>query len=319
MTAASTPSSSRGELPPGFRVERISPDQPDRLEEAVRVLVRGDRAAAARFLDFARTTRLPLQHVWSLIDSAGRLEATALAAPAAGRTATVFASRAAVPARIDAVGRLVETAVLGLRESDVDLAQALLDPKDPDEEAIFLAGGFRKLAELDYLERPVPRFGAIVPPELPAEATIEPWTPTERDRLERLLTRTYEHTLDCPGLAGLRRTTDILDGHLASGTPLPGGWHILRVDGEDAGALLLNRNPEGTTIELVYLGLAPEARGRGFGRTLLTHGLAGLDDDPARTVVLAVDRANLPAVGLYRRAGFRFALRRTALVRPVRG
>lgn len=319
MTAASTPPSSRGELPPGFRVERISPDQPDRLEEAVRVLVRGDRSAANRFLEYARATRLPLQFVWSLIDSAGRLEATALAAPGAGRTATVFASRAVVPARTEAIGRVVDAAVASLQEADVDLAQALLDPATPDEESIFLAGGFRRLAELDYLERPVPRFGSVPPPDLPSDVMVEPWQSTERARLIDLLTRTYENTLDCPGLAGLRRSADILDGHLASGTPLRDGWHILRVAGADAGALLLNRSSDGTTIELVYLGLTPEARGRGLGRALLTFGLAGLDDDPARTVVLAVDRANLPAVGLYRRAGFRFALRRVALVRPVRG
>lgn len=317
MTAAPTPPSSRGDLPPGFRVERLGSDDPDRLEEAIRVLVRGDRAAAARFLDFAAASSLTLQHVWTLSDSAGRIDATALAAPAAGRTATVFASRAAVPSRADAVGRLVSATVEGLRETEVDLAQALLDPADPAEESIFTSGGFQRLAELDYLERPVPRFGSIPVPDLPDGVAIEPWRADERDRLETLLTRSYENTLDCPGLAGLRRTADILDGHLASGSPIPQAWHILRIAGRDAGALLFNRNTEGTTIELVYLGLAPEARGRGLGRALLTFGLSALDDDPARNIVLAVDRANLPASGLYRRLGFRFALRRIALVRPV--
>jgi ribosomal protein S18 acetylase RimI-like enzyme len=315
MTAASSHPHGERDLPPGFRVERIAPD---RLEEAIRVLVRGDRAAAARFLEFATSTGLPLEHVWSLIDSADRIEATTLAAPAAGRTATIFTSRAAVPARVASVGRLVDLTVAGLQGHDIDLAQALLDPNNPDEEAIFLAGGFRRLAELDYLERPIPRFGSIPVPNLPSGVEIEAWQPDQRSRLLDLLQRTYENTLDCPGLAGLRRPEDILDGHLASGRPIPGAWHLLRVDGRDAGALLLNRNQEGTTVELVYLGLAPEVRGRGLGRALLTFGLAALDDDPARTIVLAVDRANLPAVGLYRRAGFRFALRRLALVRSVR-
>ena len=314
MTAATSNPSESGELPPGFQVIRIGED---RLEEAVRVLVRGDRAAAARFLDFARTTRLPLEHVWSLVDSAGRLDATVLAAPAAGRTATIFASRAAVPARTPAIGLLVDAAVRGLLDADIDLAQALLDPGAPGEESIFLAGGFRRLAELDYLERPIPRFGSLSSPTLPSDVTIEAWSPTDRPRLVSLLSRTYENTLDCPGLAGLRRPEDILDGHLASGTPLRDGWHLLRVDDRDAGALLLNRSTEGTTIELVYLGLTPEVRGRGLGRTLLTFGIGRLEDDPARTIVLAVDRANLPAVGLYRRLGFRFALRRIAMVRGI--
>ncbi len=315
MTAASSNLPGVGDLPPGYRVERIGSD---RIEDAVRVLVRGDRAAATRFLDFAASTRMTLEHVWSLMDSAGRIEATTLAAPAAGRTATIFTSRAAIPARIPAIGHLVDLTVAGLRDHDIDLAQALLDPNSPDEEAVFLAGGFRRLAELDYLERPMPRFGAVPTPSLPADVTIEPWQPDQRARLVDLLTRTYVNTLDCPGLAGLRRAEDILEGHLASGSPIRDAWHLLRVGGVDAGALLLNRSQEGTTVELVYLGLTPEARGRGLGRTLLTFGLSGLDDDPARTVVLAVDRANLPAVGLYRRCGFRFALRRLALVRLVR-
>ena len=42
-----------------------------------------------------------------------------------------------------------------------------------------------------------------------------------------------------------------------------------------------------------------------------------LDDDPARTIVLAVDRANTPATALYKRQGFRFALRRVAMVQPI--
>jgi len=314
MTAAASHPTGANDLPPGYRIERIGSD---RLEAAIRVLVRGDRAAAERFLEFASSTGLPLEHVWSLVDSADRIDATCLAAPAAGRTATVFTSRAAVPARRTAVGRLVDRTIEGLRDHDIDLAQALLDPNSPDEESIFLAGGFRKLAELDYLERPVPRFGAVPAPPLPAGVSIEPWQPDARARLLDLLARTYENTLDCPGLAGLRRPEDILDGHLASGTPIRDAWHLLRVDDRDAGALLLNRNREGTTVELVYLGLVPEVRGRGLGRTLLTFGLSALDDDPARTIVLAVDRANLPAVGLYRRSGFRFALRRLALVRPV--
>jgi ribosomal protein S18 acetylase RimI-like enzyme len=314
MSRSQSTSSAGDDLPPGFRAVQINAD---RLEEAIRVLVRGDRAAAARFLEFASASRLPLRYLWSLEDSAGRIDATVLAAPAAGRTATIFASRAAVPARVPAVGRLVDVAIQGLRGSEVRLAQALLDPNDPDEEAIFLAGGFRRLAELDYLERPIPRFGAVQRPQLPEDVTIEPWTHSDRDRLVALLRRTYENTLDCPGLAGLRDPEDILDGHLASGTPLPRGWHLLRVKDEDAGALLLNRNQDGTTIELVYLGLTAKARGQGLGRTLLTYGIASLDGDPARTIVLAVDRANHPAVGLYKQSGFRFALRRVALVRPV--
>ena len=193
----------------------------------------------------------------------------------------------------------------------------MIDPSDELEEAMFVAGGFRRLAQLDYLERPVPRFGTIPSPELPADVRIAPWDGNE-DELVKLLERTYEDTLDCPGLAGLRRTTDILAGHLASGTREPNWWHVLRLDGVPSGVLLFNRGSDRHSVELVYLGLARVARGRGLGKTLLTFGLAALDGDAARMVVLAVDRANQPAVRLYRRAGFRHSVRRTAMVRPLK-
>ena len=304
----------RAPPPAGRRFDRISRD---RLEDAVRVLVRGDRAAAARFLDFAESTKLCLDHVWAMLDKKDQIHATVLAAPSTGRTAVLFASRAKVPALVPAIGGLVDAAVRGLRTTDVAMAQALVDPGDGSEERLFIAGGFQKLAELDYLERPVPRFGSIAPPPFPDGVSIAPWDPNDRPMLIGLLERTYEHTLDCPGLAGLRRTEDILAGHLASGTPIPEWWHILRIDDRPEGALLFNRGADAQNLELVYLGLTPAARGKGLGRTLLTQGLSLLDGDAARTIVLAVDRANHPATGLYRRAGFRFSVRRNALVRPV--
>mgnify|MGYP001260255145 CR=1 FL=1 len=293
--------------------ERVRPNE---IEAAVRVLVRGDRAAAKRFLDYARSTRLDLEQTWVIRNPDGRIGFTALAAPAAGRTAMVFGTRPGSKAEVAIAGRLLAAVAEGCRELGVDLAQALIDPSDALEEAMFIAGGFRRLAQLDYLERPVPRFGTIPSPELPADVDILAWDGNRAELIE-LLELTYQDTLDCPGLAGLRRTTDILAGHLASGTREPGWWHVLRIDGVPSGTLLFNRGSDGHSIELVYLGLVPTARGRGLGRTLLTYGLAALDGDASRTVVLAVDRANHPAVGLYRRAGFRHSVRRTAMVRPL--
>lgn len=300
--------------PPGRQFARITTD---RVEDAIRVLVRGDRAAAARFMSYARNSKLSLRHLWGLVDATGGIEATVLVAPSPGRTAMLFASRAISPRMIPVIGGLVNAAIDGLGDAPVSIAQALIDPSEKHEEEIFKAGGFQRMAELDYLERPIPRFGSIPTPDLPAGTTIEPWQETDRQMLEELLDRTYEHTLDCPGLSDLRRTSDILDGHLASGNRIPEWWLILRVDGRPEGALLLNRGSDGDTIELVYLGLGVEARGRGFARLLLTHGLSLLDNDSSRSVVLAVDRANMPALRLYRRAGFRFSVRRIALVRAI--
>ena len=299
---------------PDNSVVRIGPD---RLPEAIKALVRGDKAAARRFLDYAEASELPLDLIWSLITPKGNIAATVLVTPSAGRTAMVFASRPPADNRIADMGQLIRTAVDGLRDQPITLAQALLDPGARDEHRIFEAGGFNRLAQLDYLERPIPRFKTITSPTLDEDVTIEAWNPEERKKMISLLESTYKDTLDCPGLTGMRSTNDILEGHIASGVFTPKWWHVLHVDGKPEGVALFNRSSDGNTIELVYLGISREIRGRGLGKILLTHGLSALDGESGRAIVLAVDRENSPAIHLYRRLGFRVSVKRVAYVRQV--
>jgi hypothetical protein len=152
----------------------------------------------------------------------------------------------------------------------------------------------------------------------PEGAAVEPYRPDADEVMVRLLDETYIDTLDCPGLFGLRQTEDILQGHRASGQFDPSLWTILHLHGRPVGVLLLNPAPASRAIELVYMGLAPSARGRGLGTHLLNHGLSRLAGRREHTVTLAVDDCNAPARALYRRAGFRPVLRRRALIRPLR-
>jgi ribosomal protein S18 acetylase RimI-like enzyme len=95
-------------------------------------------------------------------------------------------------------------------------------------------------------------------------------------------------------------------------------WTLLRIEGEPAGAVLLNPFPAHRTVELVYLGLAPSARGRGLGKQLLQHGLWLLNGRRERTLTLAVDQRNTPALAIYEAAGMRPVVRRVALIRSLR-
>jgi ribosomal protein S18 acetylase RimI-like enzyme len=228
-----------------------------------------------------------------------------------------FASRPTENAPTPEMGRLLANALAALDPKEVCLAQALLDPAAIEEHEVFKAGGFLELAHLNYLERPIPRFRTVKHPDLPEDVSIELWDPRDRALMHDLLQRSYEDTLDCPRLSGLRSVEDILDGHLASGIFTPEWWHVLRVNDKPEGLLLFNRSTDSETIELVYLGVSRGIRGRGLGNTLLRHGLAHLDGERGRAVVLAVDKANTPAVHLYRRAGFRIAVRRVAFIRQV--
>ena len=135
--------------------------------------------------------------------------------------------------------------------------------------------------------------------------------------MQALLRSTYEETLDCPGLAELRSDEDILEGHRRGGRYEPSLWTVLRVQGQDAGAALLNRSPASDSVELTYLGLAKWARGKGLGTLLLDEALWKASQVPERVLSLAVDDRNAPARRLYQRCGFRTVARRRAFALRV--
>ncbi len=62
--------------------------------------------------------------------------------------------------------------------------------------------------------------------------------------------------------------------------------------------------------EILSVAVARAARGRGLARRLLMLHLGRLAGLGVRTVFLEVDAHNAPALGLYRRAGFREVARR---------
>lgn len=295
---------------------------PDRLLEAVERLVstgtgKPDRGHATRFLEYAAANGVRLDFMWSQVDRAGAIQATVLAVPSPGRTAMVFATSPRSPKRVPELGRLIDHVCRSLDPAEVHLAQVLLEPEEALHRQAFAAGGFGYLATLSYLERSIGRSAAVEPIQWPADASIEAYR-SELDRqVLEALEISYEQTLDCPGLLGLRLTTDILDGHRATGRFDPNLWTLLRLGGTVAGILMLNPSPAHQTIELVYLGLAPIARGRGIGRKLLRHGLNQLAGRPERSVTLAVDERNAPALKLYQTEGFRCVLRRVAMIRPI--
>ena len=295
---------------------------PARRSEAIQRLVStgagNDRAAGRRFLHYARTNDVRLDGLWSWLDGDGLLRFSVLAVPSPGRTAMLFASHPRAASEISPVARLIDHACGHVAGWDVDLAQSLLEPGEMLHREAFVEAGFIELAELSYLERPLSRSNTPQPPRWPPGTHTEVYRQERSDMLREILEQTYEQTLDCPGLYGMRLTEDIIAGHMATGTFDAALWTLLYVDERPAGAVLLNPFPAHRTVELVYLGLAPFARGRGLGQQLLRHGLSLLTGRPERTLTLAVDRQNTPAMALYESEGMRPIVQRVALIRPLR-
>ncbi len=293
---------------------------PGRRSEAIERLVgtiSGDRVAVDRFLHYAKANAIRLDGLWSRLDRAGGIAFSVLVVPSQGRTAMVFSSRPASSRRIPAIAGLIDHACRQLGGWNVNLAQALIEPAERAEQEAFTSAGFTELSLLSYLERPLSRSDAVPAPQWPPGVRTEPYAETLHDDLVRALEASYERTLDCPGLYGLRTTADIIAGHMATGQFVQSLWTLLRMADEPVGALLLNPFPGHRTTELVYLGLAPAARGRGLGRQLLRYGLGLLRKRRDRTLTLAVDERNTPALALYRSEGFRPLVQRVALIRPL--
>ena len=307
---------------------------PERVEEALSALLAAGPAASSRFARQAESAKIALDRIWCLADGLGRYRMAVLAVPSPGRTAMLLASHARTSSEVSALGMAIHAAAEGCADA-CDLAQALLEPNRPLDLAAFEAGGLRRLATLDYLEKELTRPGheraPIGPSPLPAGWTIEPAADARtlagndssalgaerRSELARVLDESYKETLDCPGLAGLRATPDVLDGHFGIG-PRPRFWLVARRNGTALGVCLANGAPNAASAELVYLGLAREARGLGIARALLDALLDACTASRIGVLSLAVDQQNEPALRLYRARGFRTTSSRIALVRALR-
>ena len=229
------------------------------------------------------------------------------------------------------------------------LAQALLEPREVDGAQAFVGAGFLRLGDLAYMRRPLPRAGPgraleqAANPEWPdglrvasVESLIQGGHGAERVDawLSQALERSYIDTRDCPELCGMRGISDVLESHRAVGVFDPSLWWIaLDRAGAACACLLLSPCPEQDSVELVYLGIGPEARGKGLGSKFLAFGLRHLYETVlsprehaghprvggAGGVTCAVDTRNTPAMKLYRHAGFeRFGLR-VPFVRAIPG
>jgi GNAT superfamily N-acetyltransferase len=287
-------------------------------------------SAAARFVRQARTAGVSLDHIWCLVDDRDRYRAAVLSVASPGRAAMLLASHPRDVDDAERIGGIVARASEGSAPF-ADIAQALVDPSRPLDVVSFERGGLRRMANLDYLERGLPRAGVLDAPRPPEGWSIEPVAPAHilggadphalpaslRDEICATLERSYVDTLDCPGLAGMRKTQDVLDGHFGTGARTR-HWLAAREGAAMRGVCLLNVGADGSSAELVYLGLAPEARGRGIASVLLAHGMHACSRSRCASITLAVDARNTHAARLYDTNGFRKVSSRVALVRPTR-
>ncbi|MFG0246230.1 MAG: GNAT family N-acetyltransferase [Phycisphaerales bacterium JB052] len=333
----SVPDSNNATEPPN--AVRLSHDL--RLWACERLVTGPNRRQAARNLIASASSHgIDLDMLWGVVGDlkdpkATKVRQVCLAVLGAGRTAMLFHSSpehqrslGSRATQIEEISACISTCLqtLGQTPERVGLAQSLIEPRQRWAREACERAGMVFVGELAYMRKTVPSTGAATKPEpvwpegitvrsihsLEREAPV-----SDRDLLIEALEQSYIDTLDCPELCGLRSMDDVVDSHTATGEFNPDHWLLILRDGHPAGCCLLSHCPANHSVELVYLGIAPIARGMRLGRRVLDYGISRLGGLGAREVTCAVDTRNAPAIAVYESLGFTRFDSRIGYVAPI--
>ncbi len=228
-----------------------------------------------------------------------------------------------------------------LRQRSVDFLQWAVDPvekSEPDsgvESVVRCCAwfGMEPLATLDYLSGPVEqnviapnendrvqgdqsgplRFDAIDWESVAAHQDLRS-QPQGWSDLRRVIEATYAETADCPRLSEFRTAEQTMRGYRNADAFDERFW-LTAIDhdsGQAVGCLILathrgrhesDGDQQLPILEIVYMGLVPESRGRGLAKHLIAHAMTTASDVGCDRMILAVDRNNSVAGRLYRGAG----------------
>lgn len=303
---------------------------PDLLFAAASKLVSQDvgdvRTAAKRLINSADKYGIDLKLMWGVPDGAGGLRQVCLAVLGAGRTSTMFLSKPD-PGRPKAERIRDRVACLRMaceelhrRLGDrVQVAQALPTAGESEEIQSLVEAGFTRVGDLTCLRRE-PAAVDDAPLVLPHGYSLRRFesTPDAEAVLLEALERSYEQTLDCPELCGLRESRDILESHRATGKFDGRLWWLLMKDGAPEGCVLISPIPDERRLDLVYIGLAITSRGKGLSRRMLVHAIREADNLHREfATTCAVDDRNSAAIRLYESLNFRAFAHHCAFVRKI--
>ena len=290
------------------------------ITPAIQMLLAGDDGPAdasqvADFLGILAKRNIAISDLW-VVEDHGKLLWSALPMPSAGRTLLLLGSPTRFAGRNQAaVSDCIRAMCVHYTRRDLHLAQTLLDPGDTLAIEAYTRAGFRRMAELIYLQRTIRR---PTPPEpLPAGWSLETYTEANHADFAEALLRSYEDSLDCPLLNGVRPIEDVITGHRATGEFDPADWLLLRHGNDPVGVLLMSRTSTRDGMEIVYLGVAPAARGKGFGDRLMQIATTRVAARKLNRLSLAVDTGNVPALSLYYRHGLTRLTSKVALMRDL--
>jgi ribosomal protein S18 acetylase RimI-like enzyme len=298
----------------------IRPALDGEVDAALRLVVpareRGNLVQTAEFARLADVHRHSSGGFWVAV-AGDSLRSAVLPIISPGRTMLLFPpADPRTPIEQAAAQALIEVICQQAAGEGVHLAQSLLEPSAAGVQSLLAGCGFGMLAELLYLQAGIQKVMPL--PVLPCGHRLETYSEARHAQFAHVLLASYHQSLDCPALNGIRHSDDILASHRATGEHDPRLWHLLSVGGSAAAMLLLARIPRTRDLELVYLGVAAEARGRGIGDLLMRQAMAVASTENCARLSLAVDAANFPALRLYWRHGMQAIGRKLVMFKDLR-
>lgn len=233
-------------------------------------------------------------------DPAGLLGAM-IALPVPGASGLVWPPQAQdCPEQRAIEDELTRHSVAWLRRRGAKLAQTLLPKQDRWMAAPLERNGFAHITSLWFLRHDLD--GQL--DRVAERLTYQSYRHGDRALFHEVLLRSYDETLDCPEVNGVRELTEVIEGHQAQGAYDPERWWLALRGGQPVAVLLLTEMRESGGWDLSYLGVVPEARRTGIGRELTCLALQEAKAAGARHMTLSVDARNQPAWDLYTGLGF---------------
>lgn len=206
------------------------------------------------------------------------------------------------PPERDAILRsLLQSAKHGAVAARARFLQLLLDDVPAAFELALVDAGFVHLTRLLYVRRPIHKHERWPAPRQGLE--FVPYREELLPSFLDVLDRSYDGSLDCPELNGVRHLEDVLASHRGPGPFDPESWFLVRNKEGWCGCLLLTAAAD-RSIEVAYLAVLGPSRGRGLGKELTRHALRHAVARKLDAVVLAVDSRNWPALAMYEAEGF---------------
>lgn len=293
----------------------------DEIDAAVRIVLGGSTVQIGEqhvqeFIAYAHSREIDLGGVW-IAEQHGKIAQAVLPIVSPGRTMLLLS-----PPHLHGGGsaehvmkRIIDAACRAGAQKNIHLAQALVDPHEESLHRVYRSSNFVTMAELIYLQADVRPDASFPTP--PPEFSWEVYSDRTHALFAQAILASYENSLDCPALNGMRDMEDVILGHKATGDFDPSLWFLLCRAGQPAGVLLLAASSRNDLLELVYLGLTREARGRKLGEVLMRQALAVTALEKRPRLTLAVDSLNIPALKLYYRHGMSRLASKYALMRNL--